>query len=73
LSGFTAFLAALLTKLKIPFLAFHNRLSGLPAELTGLLATSFPTQLRDEAATVTNIFLIKYRSVGANKDTEFPS
>jgi hypothetical protein len=63
----------LLTKFEILFLAFHDCLSGLLAELTGLLATSFPTQLRDEATKVTNIFLIKYRSVRANKETEFSS
>jgi hypothetical protein len=72
-SRFAALFAALLTKLEIRFLAFHDRLSGLGAEITRLFTTGLPTQLGNEAATVTNVFLVKYRSVGADEETEFPS
>jgi len=73
LLGFTTSFAALFTKCKIGFFAFHDCLRCLGAEVAGLLAARLLAQIRDKATAVMGIFRVKGHSAGADEEAELPS
>jgi len=72
LLGFTTSFAALFTKCKIGFFAFHDCLRCLGAEATGLLAARLLAQIRDKVTAVVDVLRVKGYSAGADEEAKLP-